>query len=471
MPIQENHSCFELVESYQKAQSLHSHCRNQSIPWAKPEGILRVCEEGLELFSAAMTVIGQGVPSKLATLRECLTGIEWPDSQERPQTFRDTLVAWGRLLAGHKTRYVGPPWWQVPWETFCTNLIVEEDGTPRLKEYPRSTHHEVWMKDYPDESLRGFYQKSALLVVSIIEVFETVLCSFDAKDSPAARLAIVEAKLKGWRDAFISSVRAIGPYRPSPKNGWHRCSDFIEIDLGSGPGLLECWIGSYNPMRYEAHCRFQPSGARRSDWSLPLQLYRRPGPTLQDYEALLFRTWHYSTGKRLDTLQSDQIAHWFVDNAASLTLAANHTAESVLPLYRSEEYTDIADRAREIVTNGQRTWQPGPVEWTYIKNLDDVVASVTHAERVLFAQRGLASQITMADQPHNKECPIPAEHRTDPMSKSEMAEFFGGGKTYKDINKMIDAGALPVFSISPQKHIFDKRHLSADVRARLESAR
>lgn len=103
------------------------------------------------------------------------------------------------------------------------------------------------------------------------------------------------------------------------------------------------------------------------------------------YEEEIFRTWSYDTGEHLRTREpsTSPKAHWLVqsDEARRLQVLFWQMEAVLSALARNPRYKGlIADIAR-VPIDDQVDWHGGELEWTYVKNLDQLLNKLNLAYR------------------------------------------------------------------------------------------
>lgn len=113
---------------------------------------------------------------------------------------------------------------------------------------------------------------------------------------------------------------------------------------------------------------------------------RRPlGPEVlegwQDYEELLFNIWPYDGVK--SKWENEDFPEWhgelpewhIVDPSYAnwLELFASKVEECLTPLMSNSVYNSLCQRTIKVIRNGLPKWKQGVVQWTYIKDLDEVI--------------------------------------------------------------------------------------------------
>ena len=115
-------------------------------------------------------------------------------------------------------------------------------------------------------------------------------------------------------------------------------------------------------------CEFWVSGKRfpLKTWEVPL------ANGLDDYETKLFETWSYNDGQSL-TIKGD-VARWFISSmsAKRLEKVAAQVEKLLKPLFQTK-HKDFAEKALKAIRNHSPRWQQDHVQWTYIKELDEVI--------------------------------------------------------------------------------------------------
>ena len=82
---------------------------------------------------------------------------------------------------------------------------------------------------------------------------------------------------------------------------------------------------------------------------------------------------------------------------------------------------------------------------------------------------GTGQETTNIQIGDNSYIEIPPDHRTLPMSQTELADILGSNMTQEKVSSMIKTGALKAIKLSRQSFIFDKRTLPKGIIDKLDN--
>ena len=180
--------------------------------------------------------------------------------------------------------------------------------------------------------------------------------------------------------------------------------------------------------------------------------------------------WTYDRGQSCNYTEDipgpSQVACWIVDRTGAYLMEeqAQRIEHNLEPLLDANSVREPLREAVNAIRDGSPMWLPRRVDWAYYKRISETIHTlesiVPSTEKPASLGRTVAADVEFVD--------IPPDNRTRPMSKTELAEIWGEEVNQKDINQMIDAGALLVIPLSRQKFIFDKAKLPTGVLEKLK---
>lgn len=117
-------------------------------------------------------------------------------------------------------------------------------------------------------------------------------------------------------------------------------------------------------------CVFQTSEEKIKQWNVLCH------NGLRQYEELLFGSWSYHDGKN-HFIEGD-VARWYIWSGMHNKLEeyATQIQEHLFPLLQIESAKELAQRTMVTIRNGSPKWKPCYMQWSYIKELDDVIKDV-----------------------------------------------------------------------------------------------
>lgn len=171
--------------------------------------------------------------------------------------------------------------------------------------------------------------------------------------------------LKAFRTTFLENSAVKGTCTMPDGLGWafERC-----LAEGTRHGQMKIrWHGTF------CECAFQKI---YGTWD-QIVCYPKDVVTLEDYEQMLFSYWSYTDGRSLDVLGGEEgnTIKWQIesDAASSLEKMARDTDRLLPPLSEVEGCKKYTEKLAKILRNGNPKWMPCRVEWTYIKELDELI--------------------------------------------------------------------------------------------------
>lgn len=289
-------------------------------------------------------------------------------------------IFWGTVLDVAYSGYYGHAVKQ--YENFC-RAIAEACNLDKDDEYwelggegwdEQDEINEKWRQEKQGEC-RDFLQCTRTLEGAMRDSIFQALKSCDVNNYPVVRCQLITCLLKQFRDNFISNAVVAGPYILNFGGLWEK--DFAE-DKGQASGHL--WIdfsnlwNNYELKRVGAKCRFRPGDQHIwFEWEQPI-LVEFP-INYSQLEERLFETWAYDSGQFVLCPTEGSVAQWVVNkyHCYSFETKAREMEELAAPLCRLPPYRELIDKLVKLIAKGQREWKPCHLEWTYVKQLHELV--------------------------------------------------------------------------------------------------
>lgn len=149
--------------------------------------------------------------------------------------------------------------------------------------------------------------------------------------------------------------------------------------------LFECF-GGYGEItvwwdRTRYYCDFQKTDGANAAWCSPGYdevVTEENVVKLEDYEEMLFSFWSYAKGRPLDVSHGGDkrcSINWQIkaDAASVLEKTARDIDRLLLPLSDVRGCEKYADKVAKVLRNGNPKWRPCRVQWTYVKELDEMI--------------------------------------------------------------------------------------------------
>ncbi len=268
-------------------------------------------------------------------------------------------------------------------QQFILDVLETTDGGNNFQQTEEQV--QIWRTKVEDR-ICNFFAQSRFVVDSIEEVFYEELADLNFAQFPNVAFAIIGRKMHNFKEVFFDTYNAIGPYTPDAEqeSKWQPPSD-THLD---GLGILETTLLRREDGRYTVRCVFSSPKGTKVEWEVNFQEdLIDSSESLKKYERFLFATWSYSTGEHLVCEIPDKKAYWFpcnVSNMRGLSETADFLAETALRLliHENQAYKDLARRILAVVRNNQPVWWPGKVQWSYVKELDEVIRDIQFAAQL-----------------------------------------------------------------------------------------
>ena len=348
---------------------------------------------------------------------------------------------------------------------FCASMLDEKGD---IKEWDG---HETARQSH---MTADFLRRSCFMLGQMRTNVLNRLSEVDVNEHPNARLTTIAYRLRAFGNTFMRDAKAIGPYSPvacSPgsyhQDILHECCD-VESEIGSEPGILQTeQVGD------SIQFNFRSKSGNTVKWEITewTGSIASKDDLIGQYAGVLFGTWSYTTGEFLGYLdyETEQRAHWYVSDDSQIIKAADETEDEAYPLIANKDYELLANRAIEIVRNNQPAWNEGRVQWSYIRDLDEVVRAFEHARRVYEVKHGISNPSASVRKREGRPTDdIPAEYKSPPMSLKEMAGYFGNNVKWAKIKTMIRSGSIKAEEITRESYYFDLRTVPAYVKGKIE---
>ena len=453
-----------IAELYTKANRFKEGCESQFLPLVCPADVGRSCF----VYGKLLYLLKKFAPTIWEGHFKDFVKLEFADDFEKKLEFTEGFeyqrdIKWSNILQ----------LWGYALD-IENNLIDGGDLDESFhQDLVRLRKNEEWILNDGTWSAKAqrwldrFYTRSSCVLGRVINSLDKFLNEVDVNENPTARLALIERLLLEMEYEFFREAQAIGPYMSSEDylpNSWN--DGTVDIDLGSESGTLRTSIIGGRKIR----CSFSPDGKN----STPIEWILEGGDEVcgygrEDYKWQVFDTWNYTTGKFLGQWQAERPAHWFLESAPVIERYAENAMELSLPLFKNNDYEQLAKNIIKVVKNNQPEWWPGEVRWSYIADLDRIIHECRLARKIYQAKDKMFSSdlISIGEVP-KPALQIPAEFKSPPMGLKELAGYFGQDTTAPKIKTMMRIGSIKFEEITRQSYYFDLRKLPAYVQEKIE---
>jgi hypothetical protein len=229
-----------------------------------------------------------------------------------------------------------------------------------LKQSSTRERHDMW-KDL-QKKRRGLNQ----LYHAISDLSETLyqntfdkIVDCDAETNPDLRLKAIHCSLKIFRHVFIKCADVKGPY-----NRKQRIFGHSDTDIGMSGTL------TLHPGVRVVECSFDSPDSKDSG-EVP-KIPDFPVCGWKKYEEDLFSCWNYADGKNTSDSTTDEPAVWIIQDVAFFKNKAFKIKEYAQPLLAIDQYEQRVKSLLSVI----RKWQSRKIEWTNIKELDDIIGEI-----------------------------------------------------------------------------------------------
>jgi len=446
----------QLIILFIRAKKWHERLNNYLIPTIQPHDIYKVCDVGSKLLYDLKKYAPHLIPDDTPNF-----SISFPDNFENPSAeFRSTggdyltaLNIWGQALDLTDGPIDFGLTFSDHWEKELTDFVVTENGKTSFKQYEIKD----WYKILKEWDIQYFFECSRQIVYGIIEELAQELEQVDVGQHPHAKLALALYDLKGFRDEFISDAIVVGPYFPTKMNDFQTYDGQIDIDIASDEGILKVSVQPYNIKKCGSLCEFITDDSETIEWKIDWSL-ELSGLSLGDYEDTLFSTWSYATGEHIGLREAETKAYWLMTHTGVIANRAHYAIETIFPLLVNEQYKTLAERAIKVIMNDLPKWYPRKVQWSYIKELDEIIRDFEYTLRLDALKRNIGSwrEDNLTDIKRTKNFQrIPSERKSAPLSLTRMANYWGGEMTPKKLKYMIKNQYIGAEQINRQTYVFD----------------
>ena len=338
---------------------------------------------------------------------------------------RPTL--WGKALGRNNCIETAP--------AFCISL--EECGAVTIDKYGyvapgsvSSKQEEKWLRKYKTQEA-AFREASIKLSRELRDKILDRLSECDPKgEYLVVRYDVLRARLKAFRDTFICSALVGWPCRESeiPKEVTPPCGSDAQIGRS---GVLKiqqdikqhkCWFSS------RIGSSLDPP--EKPEWTFDNE-------GLERYRELLSKTWDRETGK-MHFCPSSEPAKWIISvkNAQKLKQLAKKISELAVPLQGlSESNKKIAGFVLGVIREDDSPWGPRPVCWSFVSNLERVIAKLEQAQAAAeeLIQAASSPAVPVAGDEEQAEAAT-KKSQADSVTPeaSKPATAFSGGETVSE---------------------------------------
>lgn len=180
-------------------------------------------------------------------------------------------------------------------------------------------------------------------------------------------LKSVRRELLNLKQEFLLAAQARGPYKlpGSLHTGRLNVPDFCLAYTGKTTVTIRS--NNQKKLPFTVDYCFSGGALPKHQWSVELE-------DLNVYERNLFGTWAYTSGQLLVGNHWEP-ARWHFSDCPWSDRASMINENLVPKLMTNKCRRDLCDQIRHVVMNGQPQWHPGEVQWTFIRDLDEVIQS------------------------------------------------------------------------------------------------
>ena len=219
-----------------------------------------------------------------------------------------------------------------------------------------------WAEE-PDERI-DFKEASQKLAGCLLYDLLDVLAEYDAEDHPSLRLQMICTYLKELRVEFLWDAHVRGPVRAESVPA--QCQ-FEKLPTDAKGELAAVHGGRQHEFMFitdageEFDCVVNNTG-------------------LKNYRAILNEVWDAATGKPHAHPEEGSAAWAFTEQECiqNLEAYASLITDLLKPLSLLADYKERARAIRALIREGKGRWAKGShVEWSYLSELDELIAEVT----------------------------------------------------------------------------------------------
>ncbi|MHC4152581.1 MAG: hypothetical protein ACYSSP_10865, partial [Planctomycetota bacterium] len=380
---------------------------------------------------------------------------------EQPE-FHECASVWGKAL----DLFMHPKGIE-NWEVYCSNLVNYETEIRNEKENPKKYKNKIgpatkeWIQIYKTV-MRRFHDKCRELFVHVEGDLKSELLRYNFEQDPDAHLMAIYIALKQFKKAFLQEdIVAIGPFLPSENDSWSLHAMSIGVEIGSEPGTLEIENLAFSP-----NFRFTPRNGEVIECQIHYDEWDGEWA-----ENELFNVWSYSTGEHNRPEKIEGKAYLLLKPGIEyLRERADSLIKEALPLCKIADFKHLVDKVTKVARNGKPQWWPGRIQWSYIKELDEVIREFEYYRKRYELEHGVVRSgldTLIFPKKNITSEKIPSESKSPPLSLKEMAGHFGKNTTVPKITAMIRSGSIKVEKINRQSYYFDLETLPAYVRKKI----
>lgn len=163
--------------------------------------------------------------------------------------------------------------------------------------------------------------------------------------------------------------------------------NLVDDDILSAYSEVEGQIGRLRMWRHTTAYLFEFETSEGKSFSTRRPLGENVEEGYNDYEELLFYTWPYDGVRSKwkhdeDATFERELPEWHIidpSSAATFEHFACETEKHLSHLMRDNKYKVLVEKAKNTIRNGLPKWQPCIVQWTYIKDLDEIIKEIETA--------------------------------------------------------------------------------------------
>ena len=211
------------------------------------------------------------------------------------------------------------------------------------------------------------------LIQAILRYFSTL----DGRTCVLEKIALLTGLLGEMRQIIVWETPASGPYSPSADARWRERSPLTWLSRARTPRTQGVLTAIPKRERGEILCIYSPPSnpkGRRFSW------VRKIASLKDTYEEALFATWSYDTGEHRKNPQQfpGVTAHWTVQYAEAQRLETLSRQIDLLlaALQGDPRCQRLVEAVRSVLRNGNSRWKNTVLPWTYVRQLDQLLAKL-----------------------------------------------------------------------------------------------
>ncbi len=220
----------------------------------------------------------------------------------------------------------------------------------------------------------GVLLRTVFVLEDLIQAILRYFSTLDGRTCVLEKIALLTGLLGEMRQIIVWETPANGPYSPSGDARWRARSPWAWLSRDRTRGVL-----TVIPKREggEIICIYNPPSHpkdRRVSW------VRKVASLKDTYEEALFATWSYETGEHRKNPQQfpGVTAQWTVQYAEAQRLETLSRQIDLLlaALQGNPQCQRMVEVVRGVLRNGSPRWKNTVLPWTYVRQLDQLLAKL-----------------------------------------------------------------------------------------------